>query len=697
MVTPSVEQGDILDAVHEGHNILGDCVAGSGKTTTVLMIAEKFPDKNIVLLTYNSALKLEVREKVESASLTNVKPHSYHSANGTYYAHHSKTSNYDDAIRCVIKHRRPLRTPSLTVDILIIDETQDMKKLFFHFCWKFYTDLVKKPQIVVLGDRFQGLYSFVGSDTRYLTQAPSVWKQPFVEKTLSTSYRVTHQIASFVNEVLLGYPRIKAVRDGPLVAYWRIHPFNDTFRLYNFIKDQLERGYLPGDIFVLSPSINGSARSPVRLLENLLAMKNIPCYYPTADDSALDKDVIQNKVVFSSFHSSKGRERKIVIVMGFEASYFKFGGKGLPETVCPDAIYVAVTRAKEKLVVVQSSLDTHLPFLFKTRSQMMSLPYMETSPCVPETIKDQSVGRTRNTTPTDLVRFVTDENLLTLKNLVEPGITIVEEQTMNINVELKIKTSTGSEDVSAINGIVIPMIQEYRRTGQKSSVQKVVEQTKGCLAEHKEQPFLRKYLEKWDPATVDIRSDIYLAVMFNVCTNQLYHKLTQIDRHDWLTYEQIQPCIDILNRVTLGSKNLCYEHRISTCIVSPTHGRIDIEGRIDVCDTETVWEVKCVENLTFDYELQLAVYAWLWKQEHGDTNHRKFKLINLRSGEIRELDTDHIDLDEVMRVLLDNKYLQKNTLGDSQFISSLDDVYAYHPDEPMFADDDGPDWDDCDD
>ena len=696
MVAPSNEQGDIIDAVREGYNILGDCVAGSGKTTTVLMIAEKFPDKNIVLLTYNSALKLEVREKVENASLTNVRSHTYHSACGTYYAHHSKTSNHDDAIRSVIEHRRPLRTPSLTVDILIIDETQDMRKLFFHFCWKFYTDLVKKPQIVVLGDRFQGLYSFVGSDTRYLTQAPSVWKQPFVEKTLSTSYRVTHQIASFVNEVLLGYPRIKAVRDGPLVAYWRIHPFNDTFRLYNFIKDQLERGYLPGDIFVLSPSINGSARSPLRLLENLLAMKNIPCYYPSTDDSALDKDVIQNKVVFSSFHSSKGRERKIVIVMGFDASYFKYFGKGLPETVCPDAIYVAVTRAKEKLVVVQSSLDTHLPFLFKTRSQMMSLPYMEMTPSVSEGIKEEQ-NKPRNSSPTDLVRFVTDENLVILKNLIEPGIIIAEDPSMSVGVDLKIKTPTGSEDVSAINGIVIPMIQEYRRTGKKSTVQTVVEGTKSCLQEHQEEPFFRKYLEKWDPNTVDIRSDIYLAILFTVCTNQLYHKLTQIDRHDWLTYEQIQPCIDLLDHVTVDSKGLYYEYMIATTTVSPVHGRIDMIGRIDICDTEIVWEVKCVENLTLDHELQLAVYAWMWKQVYGEANPRRFKLINIRSGEIRELNTDKINLDEIMRILFDNKYSAKKTACDSEFLSSLDDVYEYRPDEPAFADDDGPVWDDCDD
>lgn len=686
MVSPSDEQQSILDAVREGNNILGDCVAGSGKTTTVLMIAKEFPDKNIVLLTYNAALKLEVREKIEHESITNLRSHSYHSANGTYYSHFSKTSNYDDAIRCVIKHKRPLRNPSLSVDILIIDETQDMKKLFFHFAWKFYIDLDIKPQLVVFGDRFQGLYSFIGSDTRYLTQAAHVWKQPFVERSLSTSYRVTHPIASFVNEVLLGYPRIRAVRDGPNVSYWRIHPFRDVFVIYNFIKEQLNKGYLPGDIFVLCPTLNGNARSPVRLLENMIAMDNIPCYYPTTDDSVLDKEVIQNKVVFSSFHQSKGRERKIVIVTGFDANYFKYFAKDVPTTVCPDALYVAVTRAKEKLVVVQSSLDPPLQFLFKTPIQMASIGYIDMTPSVSENIRDQPVPESRNTSPTDIIRFVTDENLLLLKSLVEPGITIVQDPTMSIGVELKLKTCTGTEDVSAINGIVIPMIQEYRRTQRKSSVQKVVESTKSCLLEHREQPFFQKYIEKWDASSVDIRSDIYLAILFTVCTNQLYHKLTQIDSYDWLTYEQIQPCIDLLDEVTSTSKNLSYERKLNISTVSKKHGRVNLEGRMDICDDETVWEVKCVENLTFDHELQLVVYAWMWKNSVLEP--RKFKLINVRSGEIRELNYETIDLDAVMEVLFDNKYVTKNRLTDLEFFNSLADVYEYCPHEPQFDEDD---------
>lgn len=41
-ITPSQEQDDIIHSVNNNNNVIADCVAGSGKTTTVLLIAHKF-------------------------------------------------------------------------------------------------------------------------------------------------------------------------------------------------------------------------------------------------------------------------------------------------------------------------------------------------------------------------------------------------------------------------------------------------------------------------------------------------------------------------------------------------------------------------------------------------------------------------------------------------------------------------------
>ena len=100
----------------------------------------------------------------------------------------------------------------------------------------------------------------------------------------------------------------------------------------------------PNDIFVLGPSVKGE-QSNIRKLENMLVEKDIPCHVPMMESSDIDQRVIDGKVVFSTFHTVKGRQRKYVFVVGMDHSYFKFYARNLPRDVCPNTIYVACTRA----------------------------------------------------------------------------------------------------------------------------------------------------------------------------------------------------------------------------------------------------------------------------------------------------------------------------------------------------------------
>ena len=45
-------------------NVIVDSVAGSGKTTSIIYIAKSLKKKRILLLTYNSKLKIETKERV---------------------------------------------------------------------------------------------------------------------------------------------------------------------------------------------------------------------------------------------------------------------------------------------------------------------------------------------------------------------------------------------------------------------------------------------------------------------------------------------------------------------------------------------------------------------------------------------------------------------------------------------------------
>jgi len=63
---------------------------------------------------------------------------------------------------------------------------------------------------------------------------------------------------------------------------------------------------------------------------------------------------MRDKVVFSSFHQVKGLGRQAVVVYGANGGYFDHQfGRGLNPNVCPNTIYVAMSRALHTLVVCQ--------------------------------------------------------------------------------------------------------------------------------------------------------------------------------------------------------------------------------------------------------------------------------------------------------------------------------------------------------
>jgi superfamily I DNA/RNA helicase len=70
-------------------------------------------------------------------------------------------------------------------------------------------------------------------------------------------------------------------------------------------------------------------------LENSFAEKGIPVFVPSNDDSGIVDNLAASKVVFSTYHQAKGLERKVVVVFGFNADYFKYFAKESDPLRCP--------------------------------------------------------------------------------------------------------------------------------------------------------------------------------------------------------------------------------------------------------------------------------------------------------------------------------------------------------------------------
>ena len=658
MITPSEEQRRFIDLIGERQNVVGDCVAGSGKTTTVLMIAEHFNDKSVLQITYNSQLKTEVRKKSESMEIQNLEVHTYHSLARRYYA---KAGFDDKMIRKAMTLDIGLNRPEF--DIIVIDEAQDMTPLYYKLVKKFIEDLINPNlQIIVLGDKYQGIYQFKGADSRFLTLTPKLWDREFADATLSTSYRITKPIASFVNECMLGNTRMNAARDGANVQYLRC----DSFKVCKEVADRVcnlmkVHNLTPSDVFVLAGSVK-SHRSPVHKLENEFVKRGIPCHYPTADDRVMDEDVIRGKAVFSSFHQAKGRERAIVVIYGFDAGYFKFYERVRSPLECTETLYVATTRAKQHLILLEDSKQGPLPFLKHTPKELKELPfvdYHELDSRVSEPFSRSS--KISNSSPTDITKFLKDDAVVSLTELVEKTFETEMEKSYSSDITSKIQTGPNMfEDVSDINGIAIPSMYEAKMKGV-STIEHVVREK----CKQNEDVFIRT-MYNTDRKVKSVPDYLRLALVYNAFCQQLYHRLVHIQMWDWLDDASVKECIAPLYSI-LPSGTL-YEEEICAKYVSAYFGTIKFQGFIDAIAPDTVWEIKCTSELSLEHHLQLVVYAWMMMRKSTDTY--QFKLINLKTGEIRRIKTlDYVD--EIMANLINSKFSASLELSDDQFIQRL--------------------------
>lgn len=679
---PSKEQKEILKAIKEDYSVIGDCVAGSGKTTTIFFIAKMFPNKNILQITYNAQLKLEVREKVEQSNINNLEIHTYHSLAVKYY---DENGHDDNVINNIIKNDvNPQRYIS-KYDIVVIDETQDMTLLFYKLVHKFLNDHNSTIQMVVLGDKHQGVYKFKGADFRYLTLSENLWNKSltFQHKTLNTSYRLTNQTSAFVNNVMLGEERIQTIRKGLPVTYLYGNMFHMvTHQLFQYIYKILESGQItPDDIFILAPSIkkkgdtndNKKGLNPLKLLENKLASKGIPICYPISDDAMLDENIIKGKIVFSTFHQSKGRERKVVILFNFDSSYFKFFDKVNNPNVCPSVLYVAATRSIEQLIVLHGNNNDILPFFKKSLDEIKTLDYIHFIDLGDgykmKEDDDGFIDECHITSPTELVGFIKDVYISELSTIVGKLFHKVQVPYYSTKIPSKVLFENGLyEDVSDINGLVIPAIYEEKHVGN-STIQRKSETMYNSMLETKKHSFLKKSYEHLETIEDDLEYYTYLGIMYISLQEELYHKIYQMPTYTWLSQEMIQGCFQSLEK-NLSNEDTYYELSVSfDCDFYNEYGPIKVNGRIDAIDKTNAWELKCVESLSLEHFLQVVIYAWIWKYEYLQASGpREFKILNMKNGEMYVLDTTSSLIDEAVGLLFENRYSDQKNLSDKEFV-----------------------------
>jgi hypothetical protein len=711
----SEEQRIFFNVILKGENAIGDACAGSGKSTTILSIASLLPNLNFVQLTYNNMLCNEVKQKVQQLNLTNINVYTYHSLVVKYYNHKGYT---DSVIRTVLLENTAPKTTIPPFQVFVLDEAQDMTFLYFKMMVKFCRDMKQKIQLLILGDYMQGLYEFKGADTRFLTHAHEIWKNyenlcspVFNFCTLKMSYRITEPMAQFVNNVMLGETRLLSCKNGEPVVYIR-RPTCQVEKIITYtIITLLKEGARPDDFFILSASIKCN-NDHIYKIENSLVENNIPCYVPIMDDDKVDERVIKGKIVFSTFHSVKGRQRKFVFVIGFNNSYLNFTKN--THDKCPNTLYVATTRATNKLFVVELNNypnDRPLEFLKLNHVEMENQSYIKfngikqllySSSSINESSSSSSKNKIKDISPTELIKFIPDSTLEIINPILNKIFIKISSPENEYDINISSVTQSKQnlfEDVSNLNGIAIPMMyfDHICNKNRDLLIRLINEKIEYTNPNSKNYKFLKKYTDNLPGHCSCIEDYLFLSNLYSAFTDKYFFKLKQIDKteYNWLSQKTINSCFKRLNNTLkqeYTNNTLKIEKNIIRKDDTKSHEIIDkflslyfndltfrFTAIVDLITDYSVWEIKCTNNISQEHLLQITIYAWIWRMVVENIqnleNVRDFKIFNIKTGEIFKLESTTEELNQIVIALLKGKFQENIIKTENDFLKDCKSVF----------------------
>ena len=623
----SIEQNNIIQQLLLNNNIVVDSVAGSGKTTCNLHIAKYFNNMNILLLTYNSKLRLETREKAKKLGICNIEVHSYHSFCVKYYDNQCFT---DTIINKIIKNKKkPLN--NFKFDLIVPDEAQDITSLYYELICKIYKDNKNiKTKICVFGDKKQSIFDFNNADQRFIEYAPELFNfnsYNWIRCNLPISFRITYEMSLFINKCLLKEDHIisnKITKNKPRYIICDCFGNNsrEYLRTFEEVKYYFDLGYKPNDIFILAPSIKGN-KSPVKKLENKIKreMENVMIYVPSSDDAKIDQELLEGKLVFSTFHQAKGLERKVVIIFNFDNSYFEFYKKDCNSYICSNELYVATTRGIDHLTLFHHNSNEYFHFINKTNIQLychFEAPkaFLIVKPEKPITI---------STSITDIIKFLPQNIIDECFNQLE--ITQIRKYIINkINIPLKISNGETTECVSEITGIAIPSMFELKLKNKMNILELLIENdfeknvinngnNVGLTQLHNKPKHKMRNINDINLQNLTPAELLYISNCWNTYKNGYLFKIYQITNYEWLEEKKLNECINRLTQLNISINSL-FEYKLETANEVELLNR-KLVGFIDCIDKENniVYEFKCVQKLEKEHYLQLALYMYMYELE----------------------------------------------------------------------------------
>lgn len=617
---PTDEQLAIIRAINDGHVVV-DAVAGSGKTSTIKFIAMTYIKENILALMYNVERRKETTAAMKKYCFNNIEIQTFNSAGYNFYGEDCFNNSALDSV--IANNRTP--TP-FYYNIFILDEVQDKTELYYRFALKLMKDtLTSKPiKLILLGDYMQSINVFNGADIDYILNPERYYPGKWTHLPLSLTFRLTVPMVDLVN-ALNAESGGRVMRSNKQSSKRpQYHICNDTI-VFGKIKEYLMR-YSPQDIFVLTPTTRKS--QSMTNICNLLTAEGIPIY--VTGETYGKGESMNGKLVISTIHVAKGSERKVVFVYGFDDSILPkmlSNSAAKPGGFNDALLYVALTRASEELLIFHNEKRKFIvpkEIIAKYCDVFSSKPI-------------ENIGYNRGTkvsdsrSVTDMVKYISYEKIKACKACFSINIIVQAGSNLADIYEIpKLVPSVvagSSEDISDINGFLIPSYHagfSYDYNQLRRYFEKTYKNSKYSALVSKSIDAVMNARDNMD----DIEAITRAATTYCGLCNNLFYKAEQISSFNWMKKDFLQECSRMIS--TIGD---FVEYEIpAERIITVAGNSTTINGRIDAIDliNNTVYELKCVDQLSDEHILQLALYAFIVPD-------MQYRLLNVYTGELIEL------------------------------------------------------------
>ena len=352
VITLTDEQQFFIDSALAGKNILVDACIGSGKTTTIQKACEYLNPKRVLYLTYNRRLYDDACRKIHDQNTTIATFHRFAAqccaANGIEQTSMNTVCRQFATISHIPKY-----------DVVIVDEYQDLREdtagvlnTICRLSYLEYDGFV--PQFLIVGDMQQKIYDTSNFKADEFIQYLFGIVKNDEYMRFTQCFRLAPAYAAEIGQAW-GKSIIGCNPNN------RVETMDSLRHIANILS-----GYEPKDILVLGGKMSWGARTQLQnMLEETYPNKfNKNTVYASMDEQdEMQSFDTSDAAIFTTYDSAKGLERKVCVVCDFTDKYFEARQKhSVSREILKNIFLVAASRGKERIIFYKDQYADKLEF-----------------------------------------------------------------------------------------------------------------------------------------------------------------------------------------------------------------------------------------------------------------------------------------------------------------------------------------------